>query len=136
MFNQWLESHSISQEIKKFLLENIKSKSYQLGSIKFESQDSFIAWNEYEDWPSLIDNKMIAIGSALNGDIWAIHFKESHPSVIVITHEEIPLREATNTIPDNVFIKVADSLEEFLILATENKLPIDFYEAKDVSKQN
>ena len=135
MLKQWIESHNFPSDVKKFIYDNIRPEPYELSAIQFTSSEGIMEWSGYEDWPNLLENKMIQIGSALNGDVWAIHFKDAPSSVIIISHDKMPSRSESAAIPDSAFAKVANSPDEFIKLAKEDKLPIDFYEAKNRDKQ-
>lgn len=133
MFNDWLTKHNIPENVRNFLLKNTFPEGKKINNVWFDSPKSIIEWNEIELWPSLPENKLLTLGSAANGDLWAINFKTNPPHVVIISHDKIPGNDQ-KVIPDTVFIKVANSLEEFMTLAKEDKLPLDYYEAEERNK--
>lgn len=129
LYIEWLNKHEIPENIKNLLLENIFNEATKIGSVDFFTPELIMENNEQELWPDMFENKLLIIGCAINGDPWAISYRSGIVKMVILPFDDMPLR-SSGIIPDKKIKTVANSVEEFIRLAEEDKLPIDYYDTK------
>ena len=133
---KWLIKNAIPEEIIDFVLQQDFPFGKKVGTVFFDTPKQMIEWNEFDLWPNLPKNKLLSIGSATNGDLWAINFRQNPMNVAVLPFDNMPqTQNGESVIPDSIILKITDSPKEFMKLAGEDKLPLDYYEAEEQNEK-
>jgi hypothetical protein len=133
---KWLIKNDIPEEIRDFILQQDFPFGKKVGTVHFDTPKTIIESNEFDLWPNLPKNKLLTVGSATNGDLWAINFRQNPINVVVLPLDNMPqTQNGESVIPDSIIVKVADSPDEFMKLAREDKLPLDYYEAREQNEK-
>lgn len=89
-FETWLIKNNIPEYITRYLLNKSFPFGKEIGSVRFFSPEIIMEENEFDLWANLLENKLFAIESAINGDPWVINYKQNHPSVAILPFDNMP----------------------------------------------
>jgi hypothetical protein len=143
-YSKWLEKQRVPKDIKDDLIqacfyggtadagENLFSYR-EINAVRFLTPESIMSENkpDPEDTDSAFLGSLIkyslVIGSAINGDVWAINLKTGE--VDIISHEESYFSDEESLV---VFVTVAKNYSDFILKAYSDELHEDYYDAKEM----
>jgi hypothetical protein len=122
---KWLEGLGLPMDLLRFVQNTWPQKDFQVGPVDLACSKNLPKQSHIE---VLLAQRLLPIGSGMNGDAFVIDFSvESYP-VGFITHEEY---HGTGD-PRKFFRSAARSLESFLYRVSEKRFfPYDYYAAGD-----
>lgn len=127
---EFLHKFSVPKELQDFIASNSFDKPFKVGHIYYECTKDISVDNLENENKNCIHEKLLIIGSGLNGDPIVIDL--SSLTVGFIFHDE--LWEDTSVKARSVHIDTGLSIGEFFWRAASQKddFPVDAYEAEQV----
>jgi len=127
---EFFKKYFVPKELHDFLAANSFDRPFQIGHIYYDRTNDLARENMEEENRNCIQEKLLIIGSGLNGDPVVVDMETM--TVGFIFHDE--LWEDTSIKARDVHIDTGLSIGEFYWNAVSKKddFPVDAYEAEEV----
>ncbi|MEW6305127.1 MAG: hypothetical protein AB1705_16755, partial [Verrucomicrobiota bacterium] len=130
--SKWLEELGLPMDLLRFMQWAWPQTDCQIAHISIMSSESLYA---DEATAKLLKYKFLNVGSAPNGDIFAIDFSTKSCVPGFITHEEWNPLDDEPQDPREYFEPIARTVDSFLYRVVEGKyLPTDYYAAREFNQ--
>jgi hypothetical protein len=130
-FREWLTERCIAKPVADFLCANCLTKSIPLadGCGSIMTPEDIMKTNS--EWPNMLADGFIQIGSAMNGDPIVIDLAEGDGRVGFLSHDE--LWEPNPPMPREAFAPAASCIGDFFYgMVFDDSFPVDFYDAVEM----
>jgi hypothetical protein len=123
----FLRTKGVSDEAIDYLASYALKKSAGVGAVDFYAEDGWLGANSEDFVPIAIRDGLLIVGTCVNGDPVAVDVRQQIGATGYIGHETMWQSASVR----EVFVVLAPSLGEFALGLDEERLPPDYYEAKN-----